>query len=58
MAVRYRSSFAKMGIEARKLLVERLAQLGQDAIDFAFKQGFRSKPRNYGNISYHKWLVS
>ncbi len=58
MAIRYRSSFAKMGVEARQLLVERLAQLGQDAIDFAFKQGFRSKPRNYGNIAYHNWLVS
>lgn len=58
MAIRYRSSFAKMGIEARQLLVDRLAQLGKDAIDFAFKQGFRSKPRNYGNIAYHKWLVS
>ena len=58
MAIRYRSSFAKMGVEARQLLVERLAQLGKDAIDFAFKQGFRSRPRNVGNIAYHKWLVS
>ena len=58
MAIRYRSSFAKMGVEAQKLLVDKLAQLGKDAIDFAFKQGFRSKPRNYGNIAYHKWLVS
>lgn len=58
MAIRYRSSFAKMGVDAQKLLVEKLAQLGKDAIEFAFQQGFRSKPRNYGNISYHKWLVS
>ena len=45
MAIRYRSSFAKMGVEARQLLVERLAQLGKDAIDFAFKQGFKKYSR-------------
>lgn len=57
MAIRYRSSFAKMGVDAQKLLVDKLAQLGKDAIEFAFQQGFRSKPRNYGNIAYHNWLV-
>ena len=57
MAIRYRSSFAKMGVEAQKLLVDKLAQLGKDAIDFAFKQGFRSKPRRIEDEKYRKWLV-
>lgn len=58
MAIRYRSSFAKMGVEARRILVSQLAQLGKDAIEYAFKQGFRKTPRHYGNINYHKWLIS
>ena len=57
MAIRYRSSFAKMGVEAQKLLVDKLAQLGKDAIEFAFKQGFRSKPRRIEDEKYRKWLV-
>ena len=52
-----RSSYAKMGVEARKKLVERVAQLGKEAIDYAFQQGFRSKPRYIGNISYRNWLI-
>lgn len=54
MAVR--SSFSKMGPQARQELVNRVAQLGQDAIDYAFRKGFRSKPRYIGNINYKKWL--
>lgn len=54
MAVR--SSYAKMGVRAKEELVKRVAQLGKDAIDYAFKQGFRSKPRYIGNIAYHNWL--
>ena len=57
MAIRYRSSFAKMGVDAQKLLVDKLAQLGKDAIEFAFKQGFRSKPRRIEDEKYRKWLV-
>lgn len=56
MAIRYRSSFAKMGVEARQLLVERLAQLGQDAINFAFEQGFKKHSRRITNERYRKWL--
>lgn len=58
MAIRYRSSFAKMGVEARRILVSQLAQLGKDAIDYAFKQGFRSKPRRINNEKYRQWLIS
>lgn len=56
MAIRYRSSFAKMGVEARQLLVERLAQLGKDAIDFAFEQGFKKYSRRITDERYRKWL--
>ncbi len=55
MAVR--SSYAKMGKQAKEELVNRVAQLGKDAIDYAFKQGFRSTPRHIGNIAYHNWLI-
>lgn len=58
MAIRYRSSFAKMGVEARRILVSQLAQLGKDAINYAFKQGFRSKPRRINNEKYRQWLIS
>lgn len=56
MAIRYRSSFAKMGVEAKKLLVDKLAQLGQDAINFALKQGFKKYSRRITNERYRKWL--
>lgn len=40
---RYRSSFAKMGEEAKERLIQELKKLGQDAIDYAYKTGFMSK---------------
>lgn len=56
MATRYRSGFAKMGQDARQLLVARVAKLGKDAIKWAFEQGYQSRPRYIGNISYYRWL--
>ena len=56
MAIRYRSSFAKMGAEARQLLVEKLAQLGQEAINFALKQGLKKYSRRITDERYRKWL--
>lgn len=56
MAIRYRSSFAKMGVEARKELIRRVAQLGKDAIDYAFEQGFKRYSRRITNERYRKWL--
>lgn len=58
MAVRYRSSFANMGVEARKELVKRVANLGKDAIDYAFQQGFRRHSRQINSEKYKKWLAS
>lgn len=55
-AIRYRSGFAKMGKAARKLLVARVAQLGEDAIKWAFERGYQKTPRHIGNISYYRWL--
>ena len=57
MAIRYRDSYAKMGVEARKKLVDRVAQLGKEAIVYALKKGFRSKPRHVGTMSYKNWLT-
>lgn len=57
MAVRYRSSFAKVGEDAKRILVDKVAQLGQDAIKYAFEKGFRSRSRNYSSKAYHNWLV-
>lgn len=57
MAIRYRDSYAKMGVEARQKLVERVAQLGKEAIVYALKKGFRSKPRHVGTMSYRNWLT-
>lgn len=54
--IRYRSSFAKMGVEAREELVRRVAQLGKDAIDYAFEQGFRKYSRRITDERYRRWL--
>lgn len=43
MATRYRSSFTQMGVEAKERLILALKQLGQDAIDYAYKSGLMSK---------------
>lgn len=56
MSVRYRSSFSKMGESAKRELVKRVAQLGQDAINYAFQRGFRSRPRNANDKNYISWL--
>lgn len=53
----YRSSFAKMGKEAKERLVQELKKLGQDAIDYAYKSGFMSKlnPRRKGDLQSVVW---
>ena len=51
---RYRTSFAAMGREARENLVLALKDLGQDAINHAYKTGFMSKlnpPKKNGEQS-------
>lgn len=45
MAKAIRSSFAKMGVAAKELLVQELANLGEQAIQYAFRWGFTTAPR-------------
>lgn len=56
---RYRGSYSRMGREAKALLVSRVAQLGEDAIKYAFDKGFRSHPRKEKlSDGYIAWLKS
>lgn len=54
---RYRSQFSKMGEQAKEELIMALKNLGQDAIDYAYKNGFMSKlnPRKKDDTQSIVW---